>query len=854
MTVASGDGLALTLSSTGSVSSLKIGGREVAGGTAPLFSVRKVGGTPNLLPNPGFETDANRNDIPDHWRLMSGTVRPRWVSDQAHTGTRSIRFHSPSIGTSTTLQTTVAVRPDTYYTAGSWIRSRNVKPAAATAEPETGPSPVRLKIKQFDGSTAVKTDQAYGYTDTVGWYRKFVGFKTQPNVTSVRVFAQIVHGSGTVWFDDLQVNKLYRPAWGTGSGTVTGTGARATFDGAANDMNIDATIASHPDDLRIDGIVSSPTNTTTPFQLRVTLPLNAAGWDWWDDPRHKRDITSAGRYENLTQWNVQQTSRYPFNTVSDAHSALTVGIPLDEPKLARARYANGRLTFTFDLGVSPATSIFGGAKVPFSLVLYRSDPAWGYRAAIEKYYQLFPNDFERHTQVAREGGWFGQVDRSRLDTTYDDFGLGLNMIALGTGNDGGDADWGTDFLPWDNARGIYTTAYNHHWGYKHPNVDDPDTPTYAKEIERIKADAAMTPATYEDRRRRDRSIATLNSGARDNNNRLLYARYQGFMQHYENLYPLNGPLDWRTVSRIYQMDPALADADRVGATLDALHLDSVSGMRRWGAADDYYQPHWANASYGLTFSYDSGRVVDRLAFGVASQVQYVSNYAHSHGMFLSANFNASDARSAAWFGAAAIDYFGLERGLPEKVSGQNDPYSSVDGYALFKRTLADQRPISTIDADCDSHTTADLAERFQQTMLYGIYMGCGGTTSWSEDERSVFAKYTPLLREIDAAGWEVVTRARSSNPDVWVERFGSLSDDGGVWLPVHNPTDTPQAYTMTVEGSVVGGLPASDLQGEDRITGTPVVVTPSGNGSDVSFAGTLQPHTTALVRLQQITP
>jgi hypothetical protein len=59
---------------------------------------------------------------------------------------------------------------------------------------------------------------------------------------------------------------------------------------------------------------------------------------------------------------------------------------------------------------------------------------------------------------------------------------------------------------------------------------------------------------------------------------------------------------------------------------------------------------------------------------------------------------------------------------------------------------------------------------------------------------------------------------------------------------------------MTVEGSVVGGLPASDLQGEDRITGTPVVVTPSGNGSDVSFAGTLKPHTTALVRLQQITP
>ena len=92
----------------------------------------------------------------------------------------------------------------------------------------------------------------------------------------------------------------------------------------------------------------------------------------------------------------------------------------------------------------------------------------------------------------------------------------------------------------------------------------------------------MTPATFEDRRRKDTSIATLNSGARDNNSRLLYARYHGFMQHYENLNPLDGQLDWRTVSRTYQMDPALAEADRMGATLDALHLDSVSGMRRWG--------------------------------------------------------------------------------------------------------------------------------------------------------------------------------------------------------------------------------------------------------------------------------
>jgi hypothetical protein len=851
VTVSSGDGLALTLSPTGSVSSVRVGDRVVSGGTrAPLFSVRRVGGAPNLVQNPGLETDADRDHVPDGWQLTAGSTPPRWVVGTAHHGRHSVELRSSRITTSTTLRTTIPVQPGTFYSAGGWIRTEAVTPTAATAEPATGPSPVRLKVQQLAGSTVVRTDQAYGYTGDADWHRKFVGFRTAAGVTAVRVAAQLVAGSGTVWFDDFSVRRLFRGGWTAGTGTVRSNGSGAVYAGAAAGLDVAATVASRPDQLRIDGTVASPTRSTVPFQLRVSIPVDAAGWRWWDDPRHSRAIGPAGRLEDLTQWNLQQTSRYPFNTLSDDRSALSVGLPLDQPRLARTEYSDGRLSFTFDLGVSPATTVLGGARAPFSLVLFRSDPEWGYRAATEKYYRLFPDSFRRRTDVAREGGWFGHVDRSRLDDTWHDFGLGLDMIALGAGNEGVGAGGGADLLGWDNARGIYTTAYNHHWGYKHPNPDDPATPTYAVEMRRIRADAAMTPTDEEEQRRRDRSVATLSSGARDNNGRYLYARYQGYLQHYENLNPLPRALDWHTVSRIYQMDAALAVARRAGGTLDALHLDSVSGMRRWGAADDYYQPHWAGARYGLTFSYDSARVVDRLAFGVAAEVKYVSDYAHAHGMFLSANFNGSDARSAAWFGAAWIDYFGLERGLPEKASAENDPYSTVDGYALFKRVLADQRPVSTIDADCDAHPLDDLRARLQQTLLYGIYLGCYHDTSWSEQQRAVFAAYTPLLREIDTAGWEVVTRARASNPQLLVERFGSLADDGAVWLPVNNPTGTPQDYTMTVEAGAVGGLAASQLEAEDRITGSAIAVAPGDREGDVSFTGTLAPHTTALVRLR----
>jgi hypothetical protein len=598
--------------------------------------------------------------------------------------------------------------------------------------------------------------------------------------------------------------------------------------------------------VRIDGTVRSTTRRETPFQLRVTLPVDATGWRWWDDPRHSRVIEPGTGYDYLTEWNEQQTSRYPFNTISSSNRALTVGLPLNRPKLARVEYADGRLHLTFDLGVAAGRST-RATNAPFSLVLFTSPAKAGFRGAIATYYDLFPQWFRRRTDASREGGWFRSVNRTGLEDTWDDYGLGLDMLSLGTGNDGRDGDDGAEFLTWDNQRGIYTTGYNHHWGYKHPNIGDPTVPTYETEIGRILAESRMTPSNGDELRVRDRSVATLASGARDINGRYLYARYKSYLQHYENLNPLPGEFDWRTVSRLHQMEAALDTAARVGGTLDALHLDSVSGMRRWGSADDYDKAHWANTRYGLTFSYSSGRVVDRLALGVAAQVDYVSRYAHERGMFLSANFNGSDARSAAWFGAHAIDYIGLERGLPEKASEENDPYTTVDGFALFKRVLAGQRPISTIDPECDTYDSREVEQRFHQTMLYGIYMGCLRAIMSTEDTRQVFAKYTPLLREINRAGWEVVTAAEVSDPALLVERFGSLGGDGGVWLAVHNPTDNAVPYDVVLDRSAVDGASASELRAEDRMTGEPVAVSSTEDG--VGFSGSLAPRRTALVRL-----
>jgi hypothetical protein len=85
----------------------------------------------------------------------------------------------------------------------------------------------------------------------------------------------------------------------------------------------------------------------------------------------------------------------------------------------------------------------------FSFLLYQHDGQWGMRSAAERYYKLFPGDFEK--RVSREG-YLGYADLETSDGTkgpeafygipaFGDFGSGFNWIwhahlPSGAGNDG----------------------------------------------------------------------------------------------------------------------------------------------------------------------------------------------------------------------------------------------------------------------------------------------------------------------------------------------------------------------------------------------------------------------------------
>ena len=469
-------------------------------------------------------------------------------------------------------------------------------------------------------------------------------------------------------------------------------------------------------------------------------------------------------------------------------------------------------------------------------MLYSPDPSWGFRSATQAYYDLFPAFFLRRTDPRCAGAWFVAPPLDALESRYRSFGLGLDMIALGRSSHQNDVQWGTKYLPFDDAHGIASTAYGHHWAFFDRIGASSGQPTYAEAIAHVRSEARASPGSAVDAATRTQAAAALVSTQRDFNGRLLYERYGRFLAYYENLEPMPSlPSDWSRAVQTVQVDRSLAVARSVHGRLDGLHLDSTSGMRRWGAADDYDRRHWAAATEPLTFSYDSGLVVERGIFAMYPHIAAMAAFAHARGMFLSANFNADATRTEGYVGADQIDYFGLEQGLANRAaqSGQ-----TVDAFAMLKRTLADDRPISTLDAAIGQKrlSTAQVDARLQQNLFYGIFAGAwnpkveadGLATKprWmSEVNADVWDRYTAIFRELDAAGWRPITEARSSNSALWVERYGSLSAKD-LHFTLRNETRTAQRATITIVVRALGGGDVSSVTEEITHARPPVARAP----------------------------
>lgn len=278
-------------------------------------------------------------------------------------------------------------------------------------------------------------------------------------------------------------------------GTLVADGASARFAGEALGLEVTYRLTPLDGALRLDGEIRDPAASDRAVTAYVALPVDARGWTWWDDAQTSRPIEQAGTYLNGTgvgAGSTGQASRYPLAAVSNPGAGRAVTVPLDQPRVCRLAYdASAReLYAAFDLGLAQETK--RPASATFSLVLYGFDPAWGFRSALKRVYDLFPDSFVKRTR--HEGIWMPFTDIATVQGP-EDFGFAFHE--------------GDNNPAWDDEHDILSFVYVEpmsHWF-----VLPKEAPrTYEEAVSQLERQAAAGDGG---------ALAVLSSGAQDDTGR-----------------------------------------------------------------------------------------------------------------------------------------------------------------------------------------------------------------------------------------------------------------------------------------------------------------------------------------------
>lgn len=545
--------------------------------------------------------------------------------------------------------------------------------------------------------------------------------------------------------------------------------------------------------------------------VRVSLPLSATGWTWWDDAQDRRVMETGKHYDRLARWWVggRQMSVYPLAAVTGTNFGLSLAMPVDEPRAFRFACDTTRnaLEAEFDLGLAAETAKFPGAA-DFRLFVYPHDPQWGFRDALRRYYQLFPDYAKR--RMADAGIWLLGFNPTTMVCPWD-FGLKF--------------DEGAQYhTPYDGAHDILSFVYTEPWGkYENmgtarPTVDG--KPRYGSKCQMMSREELKqtivadlnAPESQHDRHfgnapRRVIAQADVNSAIENREGVWTW-------EHWTNEWSSDG--SWisdlllnpdpdlvkpnrASVAWDYELDPAFAVAHKAGAELSGIYLDSISAFIGF-YDENYRREHWRAADVPLTFSYESKQPVQLHAFANWEFHRDVTDRMHAQGKFVIGNTGRPEMQPF----CARLDMIGAGETRMCGLTG--------DEHYRFLRAYGYSKPISWMDYSFVNPKVAweDRERGLQRCLFYAVHPGTGpfDKPAGYEVARPLFRFYEPLIIWLDQAGWQPATQAIADPPEVAVERYGpgAAPLDQVSFLALRNPGKLAVETTLTVAAPA---LPAS---------------------------------------------
>jgi len=174
--------------------------------------------------------------------------------------------------------------------------------------------------------------------------------------------------------------------------------------------------------------------------LRFLLPVDCVGWQWHDDMQTSRTITQGEDYEvvqalrawpDLPEWADKPNLRIGaanrnFCTVLTGPVGLCVAPDIERPVIFRTAYdaTSRQLQLVYDLALSPDTDPPNSWSFAFDV--YACDTEWGFRAALQTYYAMYPHLFRNF--VPEPGQWMAFTDLKHVDNA-NEFHFALQEVA-----------------------------------------------------------------------------------------------------------------------------------------------------------------------------------------------------------------------------------------------------------------------------------------------------------------------------------------------------------------------------------------------------------------------------------------
>ncbi|MCX7047284.1 MAG: hypothetical protein NTX50_17580 [Candidatus Sumerlaeota bacterium] len=630
------------------------------------------------------------------------------------------------------------------------------------------------------------------------WERVVVKVMPEKSVRSLSFHLLFRRHSGKAWFRDPELR------------TIAATEGALVFDGVAVALKGRAAegfqardAAAESDFVRIerealglkleakrsaergatfmDVTLSDTQGKDRAITLIYAIPLEGSGWRWLEHARHSVPAEAPREYMNASRWTAiggGRLSYYPFAAVANGARGLALGIDMAAPAFFRCGYNAGtkELFLAYDLGLAPEKP---SARVRFCS--FDFDPAWEFRAALGRYHEIFSAAFQSKTP--QQGLWMPFAKISEVKG-WEDFGFKFKE--------------GDNETKWDDEHNIITFRYTEPmtWWMKMP-----------KEMPRT-LDAALAEARrLADAKNDSAAKAFFTSGYHDAEGkfaaRLLDTPWcDGTVWSMNSAPGIKGEkTDFKNkwnpdlIERLY--------GSKRKADLDGEYVDSSEGY----VTDelDFRRDHFAAAETPLTFRADNPRPAIFRGLIAFEYVRGIAKDVHGMGKLMMAN-GAPD--RLCWL-APMLEVMGTETDWNR--SGKWSPMR--DEALLYRRALCGPKPYCFLMNTQFDKFGNDLVEKYmKRSLAYGMFPGFFSHNASQghyftrpelyDRDRPLFKKYLPLCRKVAEAGWQPVTRARSSDARVCVERFGERL------LTVFNDSAEQKTARIKLEG-----LKAASAQG-----------------------------------------